>query len=251
MKMELHSRHALRPLVDCLADLAIYGFAFDAATPRGYVAPVVEPALTERDTGFARYSASLRNFVVHSGTMVVHPYLVGLLASTTGDACHLRLMLEPAAFLAHFGTAVRQRVEDRITSLRVERRAQLTGDAPAGDIAVDRRIADDILLRRLEREISAYCARTVDLRAPAASVPNFPMPEVRVSDPLSRNLVVLALRRAYFGRSASGHTRVFNLSPHAFGRALTRRNQLSEADFVAALASIQVTLLTLNKTGLR
>lgn len=107
-------RPALRSLIDCLADLAIYGVATEAALPRPHVPRVAESPLTERDGGFARYSAPLRNFVVQSGIMVTHPYLVGLLASSQGRRCHLRPMLDPEGFLGHFPPALARDVSRQI-----------------------------------------------------------------------------------------------------------------------------------------
>ncbi len=239
-------------LIDRLADLAVYGFAFDAAPERLQAALVRESPLTEGEPGFARYSASLRNFVVRTGTLVTHPYLVGLLASSAGSACHLRPMFEPEDFLKRFRPHMRREAEARISALRQERRAALDpAEAQGSEAAQDRAILARLLRPRLERELAAWLGRPVDLAAPAAEAPDFPLPEVRAHDPLSRNLAVLALRRSWFGGSASGHTRVFDMSPHGFGRALSRSGRMREADFAAALASIQATLLTLNKAMMR
>lgn len=108
-----------------------------------------------------------------------------------------------------------------------------------------------LILPCLTQAVASYLDRAVDLSAPASALPDFRLPEVRISDPLPRNLVMLALRRSYFGRSASGHTSVFRLSPFSFARVLNRRDQMGEADFAAALASVQVTLLTVHSARLR
>lgn len=241
---------AARPLADLLADLAVYGFAFDAAPRREEAAEILrESALTEGETGFARHSAVLRNFVVRAGMLVVHPYLVGLLTSASGSACHLRPMAEPEAFLAHLRSDLRPAVAARIPALREARRREIGAEGTAA--AVDRAVLGRLLRPRLEREFSDWLGRPVDLAAPIAEAPDFSTPETRVVDPLSRNLAALALRRAWFGRSASGHTRLFQVTPHGFGRALARRARMREADFAAALASVQTTLLTLNKAMTR
>lgn len=239
-----------RPLVDCLADLAVYGVGFDAAPARPHIATVTESPLTAGEGGFARFSAPLRNFVVRSGTLIAHPYPVGLLASAGGRRCHLRPMLDPAAFVTHLSRGMREVVTRRIATLREERIPTLSGGSGGSDLAIDRAIIAQVIAPRLEQELAAYCGRPVDLRADAATAPDFDLPVTRVNDPLAGNVVVLALRRAYFGGSKSGHTRLFNLTPHAFARVISRRNHLTEADFAAALASIQVTLLTFNKARL-
>ncbi len=257
----------VRDAVSRLADLALYGVALPREPlPVSGALPTV-PADTLRlrfvpgeRAGLADCSVPLRNVVAETGMLVTHPALLAVLALAPPLSARVQLPLAPMTlpygFLAHLVPRVRVAVAQRMALLTESRRRALQLPVRLPLATLHQRILidllgpaltallaprlglgrDDVFLVDPNTDGGDACVHTLDV----------PLPRFSAADPLSVNVVALALRRGFFGPRPRDFRNMFAVTPQRFGRSLARQSALGEGDAAAALAACQFSFLSLH-----
>lgn len=252
-----------RDPVALIADLALYGVALpDEPT---FSAPAALPDgpqlrlefVAGQHHGFAEYSVPLRNFAACSNTLLTHPELLATLTLAPMGEVVVLLPLAPvgtpARFLSHLAPQTREAVRSRMLVLTERRRRALGLSATLPADTLHQRILTDGLGPAIARQLAQFLGLEagrlvlVDPDQGVDAEPRaLPLPLLSAADPLSVNLVALAIRRGFFGPRSQALGKYFVVNPHSFGRRLAREPQLQPGDAAAALAACQFSFLSLN-----
>lgn len=254
-----------RDAVSLLADLALYGVALprEPGLASADAPPAPADALRLRfvpgtRAGLAEYSVPLRNLVVDTGVLATHPALLAVLALPPPPRALVQLpiapMALPFAFLAHLTPGVRKAVIQRMALLTESRRRALQLPVRLPVPTLHQRILTDLLgpalvallAPRLGRGPADVLLVDPDTQAACADTLEVTLPSFSAADPLSVNVVALALRRGFFGPRPRDFRRMFAVTPQHFGRRLARQLVLGEGDAAAALAACQFSFLSLH-----
>lgn len=252
-----------RTPLELIADLALYGVALQSEP--AFIAPATLPDGPQlrlafrpgRQPGFAEYAAPLRNFAAHSGTLLTHPELLATLTlAGTGEAVvllPLAPIASPARFLSHLAPQACQAVKSQMLVLTEQRRRALGLSATVSAGVLHQRILTDGLGPAIAAQLTQCLGLEPDRLALVDPGQRFDaqpcelaLPLLGADDPLSVNVIALAIRRGFFGPRPRSLGKYFVVSPHRFGRALAREPQLQPGDVAAALAACQFSFLSLH-----
>lgn len=261
--MNLPSVSTYRDPVELIADLALYGVALRDEPE--FTAPATLPDgpqlrlefIAGQRQGFAEHAAPLRNFAARNGTLLTHPELLATLAlAAVGEAVVLLPLApveSPVRFLSHLAPQTCQAVRSRMLVLTEKRRRALGLSATLSAGVLHQRILTDGLGPSIATQLAQFLGlesgrlalvdpdQTFDAK-PCELV----LPRLSAGDPLSVNLIALAIRRGFFGLHPKALGKYFVVSPHGFGRRLAREPQLQPGDVAAALAACQFSFLSLH-----
>lgn len=261
--MSLLSLSTCRDPVALIADLALYGvalhdeleFTAPAALPDGPQLRLEFVAGLRQ--GFAEYAVPLRNFAASNGTLLTHPELLATLTLESVDNAVVLLPLapveSPVRFLSHLAPQTYQAVKSRMVVLTEKRRRALGLSATLSAGILHQRILTDGLGPAIATQLAQYLGLEsgrlvlVDPNQTFDAQPReLALPLLSAGDPLSVNLIALAIRRGFFGPRPKALGKYFIVSPHGFGRPLAGEPQLQPGDAAAALAACQFSFLSLH-----